>query len=193
MTYRYVPFVQQPYCCVAACFQIVMYRHNIPLIPQEELAYKLGLTVPQEDAHLFLQVRTGEKPASGWGTQISKAEYRPNKIFAELKIPLRMEQFFLKDFVTIEGLRRVLQDIQTEDGDALLCFDYGKLWDLSKKGGHVCVFDRIEGDTVYIIDPERNVPKFRSVDISKLFKAMNFHGDANSTGVWKITKEKKLQ
>ncbi|MFZ2126510.1 MAG: hypothetical protein WAV04_03300 [Candidatus Microsaccharimonas sp.] len=163
-----------------------MYRNDIPLIPQDELAYKLGLTVPENDAHLFERVRTGSKPPSGWGTQISKPEYNPNEVFKELNIPLGLEQFFMRDFIDITGLKKLLTTIQAEDGDALLCFDYGKLWGLPQKGGHVCVFDRIENDTIYIIDPERNVPKYRNVSLGALFKAMNFHGDANSTGVWKI-------
>lgn len=182
--------MQQPYCCVPACFQTVMYKSGIPLLPQDELAYEMGLTVPEEDSHLFSKVHTGKKPSSGWGTQIQKKEFNPNTVFPKLGIPLRIEQSFIKDFKDLEGLRSLLTDIQKEDGDALLCFDYGKLWDLPRKGGHVCVFDRIEGDNVYLVDPERNVPKYRQASLEKLFKAMNFHGDDNSTGVWKVLRTK---
>ncbi len=45
---RYIPFSQQPYCCVPTSIQMVMYRHNIPLVPAEELGYHLGLTVPKD-------------------------------------------------------------------------------------------------------------------------------------------------
>ncbi len=186
MDSRYIPFVQQPYCCVPTCFQIVMYKRAIPLLPQDDLAYEMGLTVPEEDSHLFSKVRSGDKPSSGWGTQIQKEEFNPNAVFPKLGIPLRIEQSFIKDFKNSEGLKSLLIDIQQKEGDALLCFDYGKLWNLPKKGGHVCVFDRIEGDIVYIVDPASNVPKHRKVSIDKLFKAMDFHGDDNSTGVWRI-------
>lgn len=81
---RYIPLTQQPYCCVPACFQMIMYRHGIPLVPQEELAYELGLIVPEKDTYLFGKVRSGEKPSSGWGTQIQKDEYDPNKVFKSL-------------------------------------------------------------------------------------------------------------
>jgi hypothetical protein len=186
MESRYIPFVQQPYCCVAACFQTVLYKRGIPLLPQEVLAYEMGLTVPKEEAHLFTKVRTGPKPASGWGTQIQKKQFNPNTVFPKLRIPLRIEQSFIKDFKSQDGLRALLRDIQKNDGDALLCFDYGRLWDLPKRGGHVCVFDRIEGDEVYLVDPEKNVPKSRKTSIEKLFNAMDFHGDDNATGVWRI-------
>lgn len=186
---RYIPFTQQPYCCVPACFQMVMYRQGIPLVAQEDLAYAMGLTVPEKDAHLFGNVRTGDMPSSGWGTQIQKEAYHPNAVFPKMGIPLKLEQYFTRDFKDEAGLKYLLQSIQDEDADALLCFDYGKLWDLPKTGGHVCVFDRIEGDTVYIVDPERNVPKYRRVAIGKLFQSMDFHGDENSTGVWRVYRE----
>lgn len=186
MTSRYIPFVQQPYCCVPTCFQIVMYKLGIPLIPQDLLAYEMGLTVPEEDVHLFAKVRTGDKPSSGWGTQIQRECFHPNDVFPRLGIPLRVKQSFIRDLKNQQGLRELLLAVQKDDGHALLCFDYGKLWSLPTKGGHVCVFDRIEGDDVYIIDPEKNVPKYRKTNVEKLFKAMDFHGDNNSTGVWQI-------
>ena len=78
--------------------------------------------------------------------------------------------------------------MQDADGDALLCFDNGKLWDLEVKGGHVCVFHGLDGDDVWMIDPERNVPKNRKVSLTKLFEAIDFHGPHNSCGVWNIEK-----
>lgn len=183
-TSRYIPFVQQPYCCVAACLQMVMYRHDIPLISQEALAYDMGLTVPEEDAGLFAKVRTGEKPASGWGTQIQKPEYDINVVLAKHNIPLSVE--IDTSVLTEELLQAKLQAIQDKDGDALLCFDYRVLWGGEPGQGHVCVFDRIDGNDIWIVDPERNVPKNRKTSISHLAKAMNFHGPENTCGIWEI-------
>ena len=186
MKFRYMPFTQQPYCCVPACFQMVMYKRGIPLIPQEEMAYALGLTVPEKEAYLFAKVRTGKKPSAGWGTQINLPEYEVNRVFPQLDIPLSMVRLSTKDFETPAQLAELLEKVQAQDGDALLCFDYGKLWGLEFTGGHVCVFNSIDKNVVTIIDPERNVPKIRTVSIDKLFKAMDFHGEHNSTGVWEI-------
>lgn len=189
MKHRYIPFTQQPYLCVAACFQMIMYRHNLPLVAQEELAYEMGLTVPEKDVYLFEKARTGAKPSAGWGTQIQKDEYSPSSVFSKFNIPLSFKRIGAADFKNPEGLRELLQNAQAEDADAVLCFDYGKLWDIvPSNGGHVCVFDRIEGDNVHIIDPERSVPKYRTTTITKLFDAMDFHGDNNATGVWLIEK-----
>src|SRR6187401_2529326 len=87
---RYVPFTQQSYCCVPTSIQMIMYRNGIPLIPLEELGYRLGLTVPPEDADLFYKPRVSDSPPStaGYGTQIAKEDFAPNKVFEELDIPL---------------------------------------------------------------------------------------------------------
>ena len=179
-----MPFTQQPYCCVPACFQMIMYKHSVPLVAQEDIAYELGLTVPKTDVHLFAKVRTGRKPSAGWGTQINKPEYSVNNVFPRIGIPISMYRRSTKDFKTASELGRLLQDIKSKDGDALLCFDYGKLWGLDYRGGHVCVFNSIDGKEVTIIDPGQNAPKLRTVTLDKLHKAMDFHGEHNSTGVW---------
>jgi hypothetical protein len=185
---QYLPFTQQPYCCVPAAIQMVMHRNAIPLIAQEEIAYELGLTVPEKDAYLFDKARTGSKPSSGWGTQIQDEKYEPNKIFKKLGVPLSFKQYFIRDLRDEKGLRKILMLIQESDDDALLCFDYGKLWDLETKGGHVCVFSSIERNDIYLVDPERTVPKHRVVSAVKMFRAMDFHGDSNSAGVWVLSK-----
>jgi len=155
-------------------------------MPQEEIAYELGLMVPKKDKHLFARVRTGNKPSAGWGTQINLPEFGVNKVFPKMGIPLKMERLTTRDFKNPKELAELLEKVQKEDGDALLCFDYGKLWDLDLAGGHVCVFNSIRDDDVTIVDPERNIPKLRKVCVDKLFKAMDFHGEHNSTGVWLI-------
>src|SRR5690348_16786908 len=96
MTSRYIPFTQQPYCCVGACLQMVMYRRGIPLLPQEDISYAFGLTVPAADAHLFKKVYTGPKPASGWGTRIEHPDFEINKALQALKIPLKVD-FYKSD------------------------------------------------------------------------------------------------
>jgi hypothetical protein len=70
---RYIPFTQQPSCCVPTCIQIVMYRHDIPLRPAEEIGYHLGLVVSPDRSKLFSNVRTAaEAPSSaGYGIQLA--------------------------------------------------------------------------------------------------------------------------
>ncbi len=188
-TRKYIPFTQQRYCCVPTCLTMVMYRHDIPLMPVEDLAYALGLTVPEEDVWLFDKARTGERPSAGWGTRINEPEFEINKVLGELSIPFHVDVD--TDVSSVEALRKKLQAVQDADGDTLLCFDYGKLWDEDVKGGHVCVFHGLDGEDVWMIDPERNVPKKRKVSLQKLFEAMYYHGPQNSCGLWVITKTEK--
>lgn len=185
---RYIPFTQQRYLCVPTCLQMIMYRHGIPLQSAEDIGYALGLTVPEDDLRLFSEgkARTGERPSAGWGTQIYKPEFEINKVLRSLDIPLHVDVD--TDVTSPQNLRGKLQKVQDADGDALVCFDWGKLWDRDERAGHLSVFDRLDGEDIWIVDPERNSPKHRKVSLQKLYEAIRFHGPKNSAGVWVITK-----
>lgn len=182
---NYVAFTQQPYLCVPTCLQMILYRRGIALPEQETIANELGLIVSEEDVHLFVRARTGERPSSGWGTQIQNERYNMQKLFDKYDWELTFKRY--SDIASVEALREKLVAAQgSEDTDAMLCFDYGMLWGTKSTGGHVCVFDALDGDLVRIIDPEQNVPKRRETDIQTLFKAMDFHGAHNAAGLWII-------
>ncbi len=189
---RYLPMVQQQWCCAPACISMVMYKHKLPLLPQEVLGYHFGLTVPPKAQNLFWAPRKGKMPKSGWGTQIGlgKKEFDTTAVFKKLKIQLQMTYHCSKDF-TQESLLDFLQKIEKKNGDALLCFDAGVLAGTKYRGGHVCVFDRVDSkkQTVRLIDPSQNQPKWREVKLSALYKAMMYHWD-KSGGVWEFSKLK---
>ncbi|HVX58193.1 MAG TPA: hypothetical protein VG964_00470 [Candidatus Saccharimonadales bacterium] len=181
---RYIPFVQQPYCCVPACIQTVLYKNNIPLKSQEEIGNALGLRVKLERAHLFENVST-EEPATGvWGTQVGNPDYDINEKFDDLGIPMKVEIKHIKEIGSPDELREMLQEIENEDGDALVCFRYGSLWDDGSSSGHVNVFDQIVDGKIRLVDPAIEVPKFRMVEVDKLYKAMVEHEAAVSPGLW---------
>jgi hypothetical protein len=164
---------------------MVMERRGIAGISQDELGYALGLTVPEDEAGDYTKVRTGDKPSSGWGTQIQNPDFEINKSLSNLSIPLMVEVD--TDIKSSEDLRGKLQAVQDTDGDALICFDWGKLWDEDVVAGHVCVFDQIEGDEVQMVDPQPHVPKLRTTTVQKLFESMEFHGPANMAGIWNVS------
>lgn len=187
---RYLPFVQQRWCCASACISMVMYKHKLPLMPQEELGYQFGLIVPVEHRHLFWAPRKGKKPKSGFGTQIGigKKEFDINAVFKKLKIPLRMNYRCSKDFSEDE-LLNVLTKAEKQNKDILFCFDAGVLDGTRYRGGHVCVFDRInvKTKTIRMIDPSQNQPKWRQVPLKQLYKAMEYHWD-KAGGFWEFEK-----
>jgi len=188
---RYIPFTQQPACCVPTCLQMVMYKNNIPLVPAEEIGYHLGLIVHPDRSGLFYNVRTSaEKPSAGYGTRIYLPEFEPNVAFKKLKIPLSLTVRPVSEIGNPAELVMLLKKIEANNQDALLCFNHGVLVDDGDKSwGHVCVFDRVIDGEIRIIDPSPEHPKWRQVGAEKLFEAMEKHGEKRSGGVWLIRKQ----
>lgn len=190
---RYVPLTQQPYCCVPTCIQIVMVRHNIPLVSAELMAHYMQIVVPKKDAKLFWNVRSSaKKPEAGYGTKLNES-LTADPMFKKLGIPLRMKWHLINQFDSPEDIRQFMQRAIDEDRDILVCFRYGSLFNTRYTGGHTCVLDQIDskGNKVRLVDPGRKVPKWRTVTTTKLFKAMKAHGSEKMGGFWEI--EKRLE
>src|SRR3972149_8817115 len=183
---RYIPLTQQPACCVPTCFQMVMYRHGIPLVPAEDLGYHLGLVVHPDRKNLFYNVRTSlDKPPSGYGTQIYLSEYEPNHAFKKLNIPLAFTIKSITEFASSAELLAYLLSAEKSDSDVLLCFHHGTLIDNpTHDWGHVCVFDRIVDGQIRLIDPSPDQSKWRIVTAEKMYEAMHKHGVSRSAGIW---------
>lgn len=164
---------------------MIMYRHGIPLVPAEEIGYHLGLTVRPDEAHLFYNVRSSDEPPTeaGYGTQIFNPEFEPNKAFAHLNIPLTFSVLHVKDIADEHELFRLLTEIEENDRDVLLCFNYGTMIGEFRPGsGHVVVFDTIIDGEVRILDTVTKQPKWRTVEPARLYDAMQQHGDSGS--IW---------
>lgn len=189
MDTRYIPLTQQPWCCVPTCIQMVMIKEGIPLMAAETIAHKMGLVVPEDQAMFFWKAPTGNKPSSGWGTQLG-SKIDPNTAFKELRIPLQLH-WILSDAITnSKELKNILEEIENNNKHALLCFDWGTLHKKDVQGGHVIVFDRILGNSIRYIDTETNVPKWRYCDVEEMYEAMVKHGKDNQCGVWILKKIK---
>lgn len=190
---RYIPFTQQPYCCVPTSIQMIMYRNSIPLVPAEEIGYHLGLTVTLEDANYFYNVRSSATPPaeSGFGTNISRPEYEPNTAFKRLGIPLSFQMRFASTIASEESLLDSLRKIEADNTDALLCFNHGVIrGQYEPNSGHVVVFDKIINGQVRVLDASPRQPKWRLLGASLLFDALQQHGDNNSGGIWNFFKTK---
>jgi hypothetical protein len=188
---RYIPFTQQPSCCVPTCVQMVMYKCGIPLLPAEEIGYHMGLVVRPDRSMLFYNARTAETPPlAGYGTRLYLPEFEPNAALSKLKIPLRVNTQLIPAFATPAQLLKTLAQIEAKDGNALLCFNHGALLDDPEMNwGHVVVFDRVIGkDKLRIVDSSPQHPKWRTVDITKMFAAMQQHGEERLAGVWVLEK-----
>ena len=50
---RYIPLIQKPKCCAAACLQMTLYRNGFGLHDQEDLAVRLGAKIGSDDVDAF--------------------------------------------------------------------------------------------------------------------------------------------
>jgi hypothetical protein len=167
---------------------MIMYKNGIPLRSQEDIGHELGLTVPLESATLFHKVHT-ERPASGlWGTQIGETKYEINGALKRLGIPLNARIEHINEIKSPANLENALRQIEKTDGDALVCFKYGTLWDTESASGHVCVFDRVADNQIHLVDPGQQVPKLRTVSPDKLYESMVQHTTATFPGIWILEK-----
>ncbi len=184
---RYVPFTQQPWCCVPTSIQMVMYKQGIPLLPAEEIGYHLGLVIPPEKAHFFYNVRTSTTPpTAGYGTRIYESEFELNVAFKNMGIPLNYRLKPISEISSTKMLLDELNTIERQNGNGLLCFNHGALVDdPSRDWGHVVVFDRVIDGQLRIIDPGTDYPKWRLVKPQKMFEAMKKHGERKTAaGIW---------
>ncbi len=179
----YKPITQKPYCCVPACISMILDRRNILHETQDEIGYELGLIVPKDKAHLFTKVRTGEKPVAGYGTQVDKEEYSINNYFKKNNINLKEKYFFVKDIPDVKDF--IISNIK-KNNDIMVCFNNKILYG-SGDWGHVSLIQGIEKDTVFLVDPEKDVPKIRKVKLDKLISAIEYHGKEKRGGFWLIS------
>ncbi len=183
---RYVPITQQPFSCVAACLQMILLRRKLKLLSQDKIGVCLGLTVPLAYKKLLPYAKTGKKPSTGWGTQVQKEKYSINHFFKTHEIPLE------ESFCPLSKISRPVEwlDKQIIEGhDIICCFRYNALYGGSGEG-HVSILDSINGKTAVLIDPEKNVPKYRLVKTTKFFSAIKAHGESHRAGFWVISEHK---
>ncbi|KKQ45907.1 MAG: hypothetical protein US63_C0009G0018 [Candidatus Moranbacteria bacterium GW2011_GWC2_37_8] len=185
---RYVPLTQQKWCCVPTCIQMVMLKHDIPLMPAELLGYSLGLIVPKEELKYFWNARTGKRPPAGYGTQANDKKSAPNAVFKKLGIPLKMTWSLINKFKTLDQFKKYLEDAEKNNKDILLCFDWGALVGSKFHNGHLCVFDKAFSETgeLRFVDPGYEGSKWKIVKTEKMFEAMKYHGKDNGAGCWEL-------
>ena len=187
---RYIPFTQQKTCCALACISMVMYKRGIPLLPQELLGYHLGLIIDPANKALFWHARTGAKPSTGYGTQMTLKKFNPNVIFKKLRIPLETRITPINTFKTKTDLMNFIARSIEQDNDILVCLNHSVLCNNNKNTGHFCVVDRIfpSKNQIRLIDPSPDCPKWKIVKIDLLIKAMKLHPNDNGN-VWEVTKK----
>jgi hypothetical protein len=154
-----------------------MYKHKIPLLPQELLGYHLGLTIAPKKRNLFWNPISGKRPPAGYGTQIDRTSYEINSVLHKLKIPLKVKVYPFGKFKTEGALLSFIADDLKKDKDLIVVLSSDVLNGTRKRNGHACVIDRFysKRNTVRLIDPSSIQPKWREIPIDKFIKAIKFH------------------
>lgn len=162
---------------------MVLDRRKIKHGSQEEIGYELGLIVPKKDASSFARVRTGRMPVAGYGTQVGKKKYSINNYFLRHNIPLKEKYYPVE---SVNNARKFIIENLMCNNDILVCFNYKKLYGVGNFG-HVSIIQGINGDTITLIDSEKNVPDKRKISLHKLIEAMKLHGKKKRSGFWMIS------
>lgn len=182
---RYIPFVQQPYCCLPATLQTILYKNSLPLYSQEEIGGLLGLVVAPEDAKYFWNVETADTPPpAGYGTRINTDQYSLSRLIETLGLPFQLTNRSASSLRDEADLLQQLKDVEAADQDALACFKASIVYNNSYSGGHICAFDRVINGNIRLINPEAKNSKWQEVEPSLLLEAIKAHGDDNSGGIW---------
>lgn len=177
---RYQPIMQKPYCCVPACLSMILDRRGIPHGSQEEIGWDLGLTVHESEAYWFSKVRTGEKPPSGFGTQVQKDEYSIGRYFQTHNIPLEFAYLHPDDIGDAEDF--VSGNIRL-DNDIMACFAYITI-DNEFSSGHAVLVEGINDGKLAFLNPMLATHHEKSLD--ELIYRMRFHGRERMGGFWVI-------
>lgn len=178
---KYKKINQKEYCCVPACLQMVLHRNNLKCKSQEDIGYELGLIVPSDDRKLFKKVRVGDKPHSGYGTQVNNEKYSINNFFIRNNFPLIEEYHYIIDYKRVE--RFLKENVRA---DILVCFHCGTLYGNEYEDwGHVCVIDSLCNDEIILVDPDLR-EGYKVIKLNKLIEAIKKHGENNRAGFWLI-------
>lgn len=182
MADRYIALTQSPYCCVPTALLMILIRRNLPLLQVADIAYELGLSVPEDMRNLYPRARVGVRPSSGFGTEIQNPKYSLNSFFERHNYPIRETYYSSAPSLDTAWLQNLLK----VNADILVCFNNTELFGGESDWGHVCIVESVSGDSVTLIDTEARQPKFRTVQFGSLCSAIGKHGEANRGGFWVV-------
>lgn len=175
--------VQEPWCCIPACVQMMLLRRGLPSGSQEDIGNELGLVVPPDYADCFDNVRSEPEPPAGhtgYGTRIDEPEYNLESYFARNDLPLACEFHPPSD---IGNISRFLQGHLQAGDDILVCFRYRHLYGVEEAGdnGHGSLIQQLKGDSLVLADPHGCYPK---VSLDRFFEAVQVH---KAGGFWVVS------
>lgn len=190
----YKPLTQLPYNCMACALEWVLLRRGLKWIDQEEIGLMLSLKIPKSFAKYYTKTIPVTKQRKYYGTGVftkGQTHKLAQEIFDKYEIPLKIKRFSVHEILNPKEF--IVQNLK-KGNDILLDFHWcgigkrSKLWNI----GHVCVVSGIvlnKDVEVVLGDPGYFMPKFWSVKLDKLIKAMDKKYDGHERGFWIISKK----
>ena len=169
---------------------MILYKNNLPLLPQEEIAGHLGLVVPPEETKSFFKPQTLTKPPKyGWGTRAFMKEWSFNKFFAKARIPLEFEYLPADEISSANELIERLRSAEQDDRDVLVNYNWEHI-NTGKPGlqRHVILFDRVTDKGPRFVDTSIWNEKWPVISAEKLFEAIQRHNGVIG-GIWYFNKK----
>lgn len=182
----YKPFAQQPYCCVPATLQWILYRRGFKTFDQGELGAELGLRLPIKGRAMFTHPKIkflNKEPKGGYGTQIEKPQYSIQNFFDRYKIPLKISNLYHID--TVAQLKKIIIANLSSNNDTILRYSNKIFKENGQKSyGHfsvICSFDQNTG-LVGIGDPEE--PHFKTATLEDIIFSTSDTIDGVQRGIY---------
>ena len=156
---RYEIVRQEPFMCVPATIQMILKRR--------------GISFPMTQREIGLALGWAEKT----GTQIQKPEFEPNKIFAQIGLPLSFEYIPISKIASSQELVKIINEIIAAGDDAVIC------WKVERRNGHVAAVDKIDDEAIRYVCTDCG-GRIIEQSTEYIYGQMKEHTDAMMGGVW---------
>lgn len=182
--FKNYPFeTSMPYMCVPACLNMIFARRALKKYPQEELGYKLGLTIPPSMLENYPKAKTSTLEKE-FGVHPQNADSSINLLFKDYGIPLDFHFMSINE-VPSSAVESFLIENLNKDNDIIIGYDYLTAFGEGGHFNHTGLVADVLGKTgqLVIIDPEEKLPiKINTFSMLKGIRSIN-------DGFWLIGKK----
>jgi len=179
-------FKAEPFLCVAATLQKVIFDLTNSYFEQNVIADYFGVNFPTDYEIINVTNYKITEDSSKWGIVLAKESI--NGLFAALRIPLK-EQYYPINTYDEYSFNDFIRTSLNDETRIICGFSLSTLYnlsDLNENIGHVSIIDSINFDASKIVITDLNPENFgqRVVDAFDLFRAVLKKKD----GFWVISK-----
>lgn len=164
--------------CVPACLNMILSRRGFLKHSQSELAYELGLTVPQDMSEMYPGAKVS-RIKTEWGVHPQSREHSLSGLLDKLNVPLCYQFISVNEIVSSEVESFMFENL-LRGNDIIVGYSYRSVFGDGENVGHVSLIsDVIKAQgKVHLVDPE--IPETREVSVSSLLKGVKDKHD----GFW---------